>query len=473
MDQLKIDIDPEFAALLPSTDYERQQLEQNLLAEGCRDPLVVWAGKGKDGMDLLVDGHTRLSICKAHNIPFKICRMDFRDRDEAMVWIITNQIGRRNLNLYTRSLVALKLETIIAEQAKHNQRLSPGRGKKGVQNSKHLFHPTKTNKILAKIADVSTDTIQKVKTIEKWADDKLKAKLTTGQLSINSAIHKVDLKRREQRRNEMPFSTPSIKMNDPSNDVINHIICADVLDGFKLIDSNSVSLIITDPPWNAGINYSGHGKEADSLPYQAYLAWLKKVWIECNRVLTDGGRLIVVCDMVRNQNPDDKDKELRCPLFADLIFQMREIGDLKFRDRIVVIKDTFQGNIGGFGTYCSPMNPNLRHNSMDLMIWSKGTWQLQPPFEGARGGLSEKEFQLYSQSTWYFPSVKRNKARHPCPFNPEMVSALIRMFSYEGQVVLDPFCGIGTVPLAAKETNRKFIGIEQSKEWCSYARQKL
>lgn len=194
------------------------------------------------------------------------------------------------------------------------------------------------------------------------------------------------------------------------------------------------------------------------------------MWIECNRVLTEGGRLIVVCDVIRNQNAEDKEKELRCPLFADLIFQMREIGDLKFRDRIVVIKDCIQGNIGGFGTYCSPLNPNLRHNSMDVMIWSKGTWQLQPPFGGARGGLSEKEFQLYSQSTWHFPSVKRNKAKHPCPFNPDMVSALIKMYSYEGQVVLDPFCGVGTVPMVANETKRKFIGIEQSKTWCDYGR---
>lgn len=466
----RIEIDTEFAQILPTNEYEKKVLEENLLKDGCRDPLVVWRGKGKDGRDLLIDGHTRYSICQTHHIPFQVQAMDFQDRNEVISWIIKNQIGRRNLNLYNRSLVALKLEDIIAEQSKENQRLSQGRGKKGVKNSTDLI-PQKTNEVLAKIADTSSDTIQKVKRLEKFASEDLKAKLVSGKLSINSAAHKMELKRREQKRNETPLPMPPIKPDDPSNDVINQIICADVLDGLKRIQSGIVSLIITDIPWNAAINYAGHGKEADCLPYKDYLAWLKKIWIECNRVLTDGGRLVVACDVVKNQNPEDKAKELRAPIFADLIFQMREIGDLKFRDRIVVVKGQVQGNIGGFGTYCSPANPNLRHDTFDLMVFCKNSWTLKPPSPDIEPDITEKEFQEYAKSTWHIPPLRRNAANHPCPWNPELLKRVMKLYSYPTQIVLDPFAGTGGVAKVALENHRRYICIEQSQIFCKYAKQ--
>ena len=127
--------------------------------------------------------------------------------------------------------MALKLEDIIAEQSKENQRLSQGRGKKGVKNSTDLIQHQKTNEVLAKIADTSSDTIQKVKRLEKFASEDLKSKLVSGKISINSAAHKMELKRREEKRNETPLPMLPIKPDDPSNDVINQIICADVLDG--------------------------------------------------------------------------------------------------------------------------------------------------------------------------------------------------------------------------------------------------
>jgi site-specific DNA-methyltransferase (adenine-specific) len=467
-----LDIDPEFAQVLPTNDYEKKVLEENLIQDGCRDPLVVWRGQGKDGRDLLVDGHTRYSICQAHNIPFQIQAMDFQDRNAVIMWIIKNQIGRRNLNLFNRSVVALKLEDIISQQSKENQRLSQGRGKIGVKNSTDLI-PQKTNEVLAKIADTSSDTIQKVKRLEKFASDELKAKLVTGEVSVHSAVHKMELKRREQKRNETPLPMPAIKLDDPSKEIINQIICADVLDGLKKIESGIVSLIITDPPWNAAINYAGHGKEADCLPYQDYLAWLKKIWIECSRVLTNGGRLVIACDVVRNQNQADKQKELRAPIFADLIFQMREIGDLKFRDRIIIVKGQVQGNIGGFGTYCSPANPNLRHDTFDLMVFCKNSWTLDPPSFDIEPDIAEQEFQEYAKSTWYIPPLCRNAANHPCPWNPELLKRVMKLYSYPTQIVLDPFAGTGGVATVALENNRRFICIEQSPQWCNFAKAQI
>lgn len=121
-----IRIDKEFESLIPPlSDDEFQQLEENCVKEGIRDALVVW--KVPNGDQILVDGHNRWKISAKHGgIPFQIKEMKFDLREDAIAWIIKNQFGRRNLSMYDRSLLALKLKPIIAEKAKANQRASGG-----------------------------------------------------------------------------------------------------------------------------------------------------------------------------------------------------------------------------------------------------------------------------------------------------------------------------------------------------------
>ena len=152
-------VDKEFASLIPPlTPDEYSQLEKNLLAEGCRDRLVVWG-------DILIDGHNRLHICTKHKIPYDVVSLTFADRDEAMKYIILNQFGRRNLTLGNRSILALKLEPLYKAAAKANQQRSPGRGKKGSPQMANLFPSIDTREQIAKIADVSHTTLDRVKHI--------------------------------------------------------------------------------------------------------------------------------------------------------------------------------------------------------------------------------------------------------------------------------------------------------------------
>lgn len=173
-------IDSEFKSLIPPlSPEEKKSLEDNCLQDGIRDELVVWA----NGSDLLlVDGHNRYEIAQKHGLSYKINEMSFRDRDDAKIWIIHNQLGRRNLGKYDRSLLVLKLEPLIAAQAK--ERMSDGG--KGKQISADLKGQTRDE--LAKIAGVSHDTIQKVKTIEKKATPEVKQKLHDKAISINKAF---------------------------------------------------------------------------------------------------------------------------------------------------------------------------------------------------------------------------------------------------------------------------------------------
>lgn len=168
----------------PLSEEEFEQLEKNVVAEGIRDPLVVW--RQPDGHDMLIDGHNRFFISTHHaGIPFKTVNMDFADMDEAKRWIILNQFGRRNLSAYDRSVLALKLKPIIAEKAKENQ---ANHTEQGYQKSDK---PVTTVKELAKVAGVSHDTIHKVETIQNSGDQKLINDVRSGETTINRAYQAI------------------------------------------------------------------------------------------------------------------------------------------------------------------------------------------------------------------------------------------------------------------------------------------
>ena len=172
----EVTIDPEFHALIPPlTEAELEQLEKNLLADGCRDSLVTSRG-------ILLDGHNRLAICEKHSIAYETMSVELPDRNAAMAWVIRNQFGRRNLTLYVRAKLALKLKPLIKAKAKRKQ--AEGGRKKVCQTSDK---PIDAKKELAKAAGVSHDTIAKVEYIEGHADEDTKEALRQSETTVNRA----------------------------------------------------------------------------------------------------------------------------------------------------------------------------------------------------------------------------------------------------------------------------------------------
>ena len=170
-----IRIDEEFKALIPPLAPEEfAQLEENCIRDGIRDPLVVW--HVPNGDDILIDGHNRYKIASEHNINFVVEKMEFDIRDDVKAWIIRNQLGRRNLNTYNRSLLALELKPLIAERAKERQNL-------GLKSDEG----TRTDVALGKLANVGKDTIRKVEIIERDGSDYIKEKVRSGDITINKA----------------------------------------------------------------------------------------------------------------------------------------------------------------------------------------------------------------------------------------------------------------------------------------------
>jgi len=189
---LDVSINPKFKNLIPPlTQDERKQLEENILDEGIREPLITWNG-------VLIDGHNRYSIAKKFGLEFQTKEMDFENESDAEIWIIKNQFGRRNLSKYDRSILALRLKPVIAERAREKQ---VGTLKQNAVNQKSDERKElNTTKEIAKLAGVSHDTIHRVETIEASGNDKVREKLRSGEISINEAYLAVTPKPKSDRQ---------------------------------------------------------------------------------------------------------------------------------------------------------------------------------------------------------------------------------------------------------------------------------
>ena len=190
-------IDKEFKELIPPlSPDEYLMLEENCKNYRIRDALVVGVFPGSDGA-VLIDGHNRYEIARKHNLSFETKRIDFPSREDAIDWIIRNQLGRRNIPKYVRGELILKLKPMIAEQQKAKQ--IEGGKNKVQQNS---VEATTTQKELAKLAGVSHDTIHKVEKIKEKASEEAKQALRRGGMSINQVYSGIVASENETKRKQ-------------------------------------------------------------------------------------------------------------------------------------------------------------------------------------------------------------------------------------------------------------------------------
>ena len=222
-------IDSEFQALIPPLSAEeRAQLEANLLADGCRDPLVVWVqpapepgthkcyAHDESKCDLvpeddvwhcrhcehnpaqqeyvLIDGHNRYEICTRLGIEYGIEEMLFDSREDVIVWMVDNQRGRRNLNDFQRTELQLKKKSAIAAKARANQQGGQG----GVLLPQNSAKAIDTRAEIADAAGVSHDTVSKVERIQETAAPELVTALRESKVSINAAADVATLPKEEQ-----------------------------------------------------------------------------------------------------------------------------------------------------------------------------------------------------------------------------------------------------------------------------------
>ena len=179
-------IDPELNNILPElSDADYKALEQSLLTDGFKGaPIMVWG-------DIIVDGHNRYNICKKHNIPFDVKNLEFGSKEEAILWMVRQQIGRRTLTPLQRIQIVERYKPFYKKKAEKNKSLNGGNKKSELENSTTPI--TKEEKIdvraeLAKDADVSTNTYARGVKILKSGNEELINETISGQKSINKAF---------------------------------------------------------------------------------------------------------------------------------------------------------------------------------------------------------------------------------------------------------------------------------------------
>ena len=225
------------------------------------------------------------------------------------------------------------------------------------------------------------------------------------------------------------------------------------------IPDNSVHLMITSPPYNVGKEYD------ENLSLKEYLTLFTEVMIEVYRVLIPGGR---ACINIANVG-----RRPYIPLNNYITEIMIKLGFL-MRGEIIWDKGASAGGSCAWGSWRSASNPVLRDVHEYILVFSKGTFSRPDNKEKTkRNTITRDEFLEYTKSIWAFKAESAKRVNHPAPYPVELPYRLIQLYSFENDIIIDPFCGSGTTCVAALKTNRRYIGIDNNLDYVENARQRL
>lgn len=239
---------------------------------------------------------------------------------------------------------------------------------------------------------------------------------------------------------------------------VNVIHCADSRDMEHLPDE-SVHLMITSPPYNVGKEYD------EDLSLTEYKDLLAGVTAETHRTLVEGGRMCI--------NIANVGRTPYIPLHAHIIETALECG-FHMRGEIIWDKGASAGSSCAWGSWKSASNPVLRDVHEYILVFSKGTYRRRTK-DGGKGTdtIERDDFLEFTKSVWKFPAASAKQANHPAPFPVELPRRLIHLYSFEDDLILDPFMGSGTTAEAALATGRRYVGYEIDPRYVEQAKARL
>ncbi len=232
----------------------------------------------------------------------------------------------------------------------------------------------------------------------------------------------------------------------------------------------SVALVVTSPPYFAGKEYEtalGEGHVPGD--YLDYLAMLREVLAECVRTLEPGGRIAV--------NVANLGRRPYRSLAADLTTILQDDLRLLLRGEVIWQKQRGASGSCAWGSYQSPANPVLRDTTERVIIASKGRFdrvgRSASPGEPGGATIPGDEFMEATLDVWEIPAESATRVGHPAPFPVALVERCIQLFTYDGDVVLDPFMGSGTTAVAAVNTGRRYVGYDTDPDYVRRARERV
>lgn len=226
----------------------------------------------------------------------------------------------------------------------------------------------------------------------------------------------------------------------------------------EAIAEDSIDLIVTSPPYGVDIKYESYD---DSVPYNRYLDFTRE-WLErCYSFAKDDGRLCL-------NVPLDKNKGGQQSVGADITCIAKEIG-WKYHSTIIWNEQNISRRTA-WGSWLSASAPFVIAPVEVIIVLYKKMWKKT---HKGKSDIIRKDFIEWTNGVWNFSGESKNRVGHPAPFPVELPRRCIKLFSYVGDTVLDPFLGSGTTLLACLETERAGIGIEMNKSYCDIAIKRL
>ena len=244
--------------------------------------------------------------------------------------------------------------------------------------------------------------------------------------------------------------------NPPPSDILDRVFCKSS-EVMAELPNDCVHLMVTSPPYNVGKEYD------ENLTLEEYRKFLKAVWKEVYRVLVPGGR---ICINIANLG-----RKPYIPLHA---FIVEDVIDLDFlmRGEIIWNKASSASPSTAWGSWLSASNPTLRDIHEYILVFSKGTFSRKNSIK-RKNTISKEEFLDFTKSVWTFPAESARKVGHPAPFPVELPYRLIQLYTFEGELVLDPFMGSGQAAIAAIKANRHYVGYEIDEEYANLIERRI
>lgn len=446
-------VDSEFKDLIPlPSDKELEQLEENILAEGIRDPLVVWAEH-----NILLDGHNRYAIARKHSLEFKTVEIELPDRDAAMKWIVKNQLGRRNLSPRQASYFRGKLYEM--ENVGHG-----GNRVSSCQNGN-----LKTEEVIAEKTGVSPRTIHRDADFAQAVDafGQIVGKEAKRNILSGNKVHRKDMEDVVRLATEAPELVDDVlsgkktvkqineerereaKPKPIANTDLQPRLIVGFAENMYTVDDESVDLIITSPPYNLGHDswpMGGNGRQPrqngigykDSMDEAEYQEWQLVCLVEMYRVAKPGASLFY------NHKVRQSD--------GRVIHPMKWLNSPKnpwtLRQEII-------------------WDRGSTHNHNSYLFWQHDEriyWLVKgksPTFPNRPIGMSTIwSFHGPVSGTW-----------HPAPFSEELPKRCIEALGHDGITVLDPFAGSCSTVKVALSFGYNAVGIDVNREYLEKAKE--
>ncbi len=244
--------------------------------------------------------------------------------------------------------------------------------------------------------------------------------------------------------------------NDIPNKVLNKIILKSSENMDDLPDS-CIHLMVTSPPYNVGKEYD------NNLSLEEYRKLLINVWKEVFRVLVPGGR---TCINIANLG-----RKPYIPLHSHIIEDMQKIGFL-MRGEIIWNKASSGSPSTAWGSWLSAQNPTLRDIHEYILVFSKDSYS-RNNLTNKASTISKEDFLSFTKSVWTFSAESAKKIGHPAPFPEELPYRLIQLYTFENDIVLDPFMGSGQTAIASLKSKRNYVGYEINEDYIKLSNNRL